>query len=163
MVFKGTLPALKSDYKPPRLVNHLQENGHWDFPEPLGNGVGFVYVIYDNYMNRAYLGKKQFKGTGKLNNGVESNWKKYTSSSKVLNSLIKIRDRSEFEFIALEQYKAKGALSYAESWSLCLVEAPTTDNWYNTLIEKVSWSVKERVTDRHKERLTRIIERVNRR
>lgn len=163
MVFKGTLPALKSDYKPPRLVNHLQENGHWDFPEPLGNGVGFVYVIYDNYMNRAYLGKKQFKGTGKLNNGVESNWKKYTSSSKVLNSLIKIRDRSEFEFIALEQYRAKGALSYAESWSLCLVEAPTTDNWYNTLIEKVSWSVKERVTDRHKERLTRIIERVNRR
>lgn len=161
MIFKGQLPTLKAGYKAPKLVNHLGENGHWDFPEQLGQGAGFIYVIYDNYMNRAYLGKKQFKGMGKLNRGVESNWKKYTSSSKVLNLLIKERDRSEFEFIAIEQYNAKGALSYAETWSLCLVEAPTTDNWYNTLIEKVSWPVREQVTARHKERLAHIIERVH--
>jgi hypothetical protein len=59
----------------------------------------------------------------------------------------------EFDFICLEQYQTKGTLSYSETWSLCYVEAPTNDRWYNRLIEKVSWNVKEAITDRHKERL----------
>lgn len=135
-------------------------NGHWDFPEEMGNGVGFIYVIYDSYLNRGYLGKKQYRGAGALNKGQESNWKKYTSSSKVLNELLKVRPVEEFEFICIEQYKTKGTLSYSETWSLCLVEAPTSDRWYNTLIEKVSWPVKEPITDRHKERLLNVMNRI---
>jgi len=133
-------------------------NGHWHFPEQMGGikKVGFLYVIRDTVLERFYLGKKQFRGTGKLNKGKESNWKKYMSSSKVLLEVIKARPIEEFEFICLEEYTAKGALAYGETWSLCLVEAPTTKEWYNTRIEAISWSVKEGITDRHKERLTQI-------
>lgn len=156
MKFTGTLPKTT---KPPLPKFN---NGHWEFPEQMGTKgyVGFIYVIYDTILDRAYLGKKQFLGMGQLNKGKESNWKKYTSSSKVLNELIKVRPREEFEFICIEQYKTKGTLAYSESWSLCYVEAPTTKNFYNTLIEKVTWPVKEPITERHKARLETILERI---
>lgn len=155
MKFTGSLP--KND----KILTSTFNNGHWSFPEQMGNGVGFIYIIRDNVLERFYLGKKQFLGMGTLNKGKESNWKKYTSSSKVLNELIKERPKEEFDFICLEQYKTKGTLSYSETWSLCYVEAPTNKNWYNTLIEKVSWTVKEPITDRHKERLAKAINHHN--
>jgi hypothetical protein len=152
MKFTGIIPAAPSIVKSTKF-----DNGHWLFPEQLGNGVGFIYVIRDLELKRCYLGKKQFVGAGKLNKGKESNWKKYTSSSKVLAELLKQRPKEEFEFIALEQYQTKGTLSYSETWSLCLVEAPTSKLWYNTLIEKVTWNVREPISDRHKERLNKVI------
>lgn len=152
MQFKGVVP------KVPKTVNLTKfDNGHWLFPEQMGNGIGFIYVIRDLELRRCYLGKKLFVGTGKLNKGKESNWKKYTSSSKVLAELLKQRPKEEFEFICLEQYQTKGTLSYSETWSLCAVEAPTSNVWYNTLIEKVSWNVKEPITQRHKDRLNKIL------
>lgn len=151
MKFSGIVPDT------PKVTASKFQNGHWNFPEQMGDGVGFIYVIRDQILERFYLGKKLFRGTGKLNNGKESNWKTYASSSPVLAALLKERDKKEFEFICLEQYKTKGTLSYAETWSLCLVEAPTTKNWYNTIIEKVSWNVKEKITDRHKERLNMVV------
>ena len=158
MKFQGMIPKVTTQIK---TVDYMKPNGHWDFPEQMGQGnVGFIYVIYDKVLNRAYLGKKQFVGTGKLNKGKESNWKKYTSSSKLLNELLKNRPKEEFEFICIEQYKTKGTLSYSETWSLCLVEAPTTKEWYNTSVEAVSWPVKENVSSRHKSRLLAIIERI---
>lgn len=158
MKFQGTLPKINSRIQ---TVDYIKPNGHWVFEDPMGEHfMGFIYVIYDKVLNRAYLGKKQFKGTGKLNYGKESNWKKYTSSSKLLNELLKKRPKEEFDFICIEQYQSKGTLAYAETWSLCLVEAPTTPNWYNTQIEQVSWPVKEPITTRHKNRLNEIIERM---
>ncbi len=148
MRFEGNLPKNKVT-----IGSTQHQNGHWCFEQQMGTGVGFIYVIRDNVLERFYLGKKLFFGMGTLNKGKESNWKKYTSSSKVLNELIKERPREEFDFICLEQYKTKGTLSYSETWSLCFVEAPTSNKWYNTLIEKVSWNVKEPVTERHKRRL----------
>ena len=133
------------------------DNGHWLFPERMGDGVGFIYVVRDNYLRRFYLGKKLFRGHGKLNKGVESNWRKYVSSSNLLKTMFGERPKEEFDFVCLEEYKMKGALSYAETWTLCLVEAPTTEDWYNTRVEKVSWSVRERITSRHKERLDRVM------
>jgi hypothetical protein len=148
MKFEGDIPTVSTSIVVPKF-----QNGHWRFPEQMGDGVGFIYVIRDNYMKRFYLGKKLFRGTGKLNKGKESNWKKYTSSSKLLAEMLKERPKEEFDFICLEQYQTKGTLSYSETWSLCHVEAPTNDDWYNRLVEKVSWNVKEQITDRHKERL----------
>jgi hypothetical protein len=150
--FEGVVPKITKTTVLPKY-----DNGHWKFPEQMGDGVGFIYVIRDSVLERCYLGKKQFLGMGKLNKGKESNWRKYTSSSKLLAEMFKERPKEEFEFICIEQYKTKGTLSYAETWSLCLVEAPTSRTWYNTLIEKVSWNVKEPVSDRHKERLSRVI------
>lgn len=157
MKFVGKVPTLLSAPRPISKFN----NGHWDFPEQMGKPyIGFIYVIHDTVLNRSYLGKKLFYGTGKLNYGKESDWKTYASSSKVLKELLKERPKDEFDFICLEQYKTKGTLSYSETWSLCFVEAPTSRDWYNTLIEKVSWPVKEGVSERHKERLQKILERM---
>jgi hypothetical protein len=134
-------------------------NGHWKFPEQMGVGGyhGFIYVIRDNFMGGFYLGKKQF---GRLDVGgrfVSSDWKQYITSSKFMEELLMNRPKKEFEFICLEQYKTKGTFSYAETWSLCHVEAPTSSKWYNTRIEKVSWKIKEPITDRHKERLEKAL------
>jgi hypothetical protein len=141
--FNGVVPKIQKRF----------DNGHWIFPEQMGNGVGFIYIIRDNYLERFYLGKKLYYGHGKLNHGKESNWRKYTSSSKLLAEMLKERPKEEFDFVCLEQYKTKGTLSYSETWSLCLVEAPTNSKWYNKLIEKVSWNVKEPISERHKQRL----------
>jgi hypothetical protein len=154
MKFEGVVPSISIPVSIPKQTRF--NNGHWCFPEQMGDSVGFIYVIRDTILERFYLGKKLFVGTGKLNKGKESNWKKYTSSSKVLNELLKHRPKEEFDFVCLEQYKTKGTLSYSETWSLCFVEAPTNKMWYNTLIEKVSWPVKEPITARHRDRLFKV-------
>jgi hypothetical protein len=110
--------------------------------------VGFIYVIRDNYMQHLYLGKKLF------NEG----WHNYRSSSKLLKKLLAARPIDEFSFICLEQYRTRGTLSYAETWTLCHVEAPTSNVWYNKRIEKVSWNVKEPISDRHKSRLAMVVD-----
>jgi len=153
MKFEGGLPTTTHT----TILKRKHDNGHWLFNDQLGDGVGFIYVIRDNILQRFYLGKKLFRGAGKLNYGKESNWKRYTSSSNTIATLLKERPREEFDFVVLEQYKAKGALSYAETWTLCLVEAPTNVTWYNTRIEKVSWPVKEMITQRHKMRLEMVL------
>jgi hypothetical protein len=131
------------------------DNGHWLFPEQMGDGVGFIYIIRDRPFGKFYLGKKYFNGMRGKVKGVESNWRKYKSSSRLLDWTG--RNMSEFDFICLEQYETKGTLSYSETWSLCYVEAPTNDAWYNKSIEKVFWNVREPITDRHKERLIKAV------
>ena len=128
-------------------------NGHWKFDQQMGKGAGFVYIIRDNLMEKFYLGKKSFR----VSSGYETNWRKYTSSSNILNSLLEAGDKSDFDFFCLEQYRMTGTVSYAETWSLCLVEAPTTDRWYNKRIEKVAWNVSEKLSEKHKRRLNIII------
>ena len=135
-------------------------NGHWEFPEQLGGPeyFGFIYAIFDPFTKRGYIGKKQFVGSGKLNKGQESDWRRYTSSCKELAEAIRQRGIVNFRFVALEQYKIRGTLTYAETWTQCHVETPTSDVWYNTRIEDISWAVKERITERHKARLQMIVE-----
>lgn len=134
----------------------LGPNGHWEFDEPLGvkGEFGFIYLIHDTIEDKYYIGKKQFRGTGKLNKGDESNWKYYTSSCKELVSSIKRNGKELFKFYVLEQYHKRGTLGYAETWSLCFVDAlANRDKWHNGLINKVSWTVTEKISDRHKKRL----------
>ena len=156
MKFEGIVPVTK---KTEILAKH-GPNGHWDFPEQMGNGVGFIYVMFDTILNRAYLGKKLYRSNSVAKRGKESDWRSYVSSSNLLKEILKERPLSEFEFICIEQYQTKGTLSYAETWSLCYVEAPTSVSWYNTLIEKVSWPVKESITFRHKQRLSEVMKRI---
>ena len=137
----------------PRIPTKRFDNGHWKFNKQMGDAVGFIYIIRDRVLQRFYLGKKLYRSMRGKNVGKESDWRKYKSSSKFLKELYSYRPLSEFEFIVLEEYQTKGTLSYAETWTLCFVEAPTNVDWYNTRIEKVSWSVKEPISDQHKERL----------
>lgn len=141
-------------YQPGAKVS--EGNGHWIFDEPLGqNGeFGFIYVIRNLMSGRSYIGKKQFLGTGKINRNKETNWQRYISSSNELSNEISMLGKDSFEFVVLEQYKTRGALTYAEVWSIMQVEAfYFRDKWYNRQIEKVSWITRERITERHKTRL----------
>ena len=137
-------------------------NGHWEWPyEPLGSKgyTGFIYVIHDLVENKLYLGKKQFVGAGKINKGQQSNWQWYISSSKELSESVKANGKQNFKFIAIEQYKSKGALSYAETWSLLHAQTPVfRHKWYNVLINKISWAVREPPTQRHRDRLHEIMD-----
>jgi len=134
----------------------LSKTSHWDHtgltldPE---RAVGFVYLIVYKETNQKYIGKKNYKGRGKLNKGQESNWKSYTSSSSYLNDLIKEKGKENFVFIILEQYYSVGGLSFAETWSQVVAETPSkNDEFINRFIDKVTWKVTEPVTEQHKRR-----------
>lgn len=138
------------------------ENGHWEFDSQMtpDKHAGFVYIIVDNLMGMGYIGKKGYMSSagGRLQ---QSNWKSYMSSSNSLKLVFEHREKSEFSFICLEEYRYKGDLAYAESWSLFKVKALEKQAfWYNKGIESVSWSVKVPPTDRHKGRLEAAVRRV---
>jgi hypothetical protein len=122
-------------------------NGHWLFEKEMDHTKeGFIYMIRDDYMMRFYIGKKAYY------KGAE--WRSYCSSSKLLKELFKARPREEFSFIVLEEYDTPGGLSYAESWTLLTIESPSRKDVYNTLVPKISWKSKEKISERHKKRLT---------
>jgi hypothetical protein len=136
-------------------------NGHWKFDKVLNTQkyVGFIYLIHDVIENKRYIGKKQYKGTGKVNKGQETNWKWYISSCLALQASIKANGIENFEYYVLDEYIYKGSLGYAETWSLMYVESPANrDLWYNSLVQKISWNVKEYITEKHKYRLQMLIE-----
>lgn len=130
------------------------KNGHWLFCRQMDpkKYEGFIYIIRDNILERFYLGKKPYKSAS----GKPSPWMHYMSSSSLLKAMWEERPLSEFQFFVLDEYKTRGGLSYAETWTLCFVEAPTTLTWYNKRIEKISWNVKEPISALHKERLKEI-------
>lgn len=143
----------------------MSKTGHWDHTglklDP-ASAVGFVYLIVYTETNQKYIGKKNFRGKGKLNKGQESNWKSYSSSSTYLNELIKEKGKDKFDFIILEQYYTVGGLSFAETWSQVVSETPSkNDEFINRFIDKVTWKVNEPVTDRHKRRLKHYIRKYN--
>ena len=140
--------------------SQLAPNGHWMFDKEMcqGKKFGFIYLIHDTLNNRMYIGKKQFYGTGSANRGQPTNWKTYTSSCDALQAVIKAHGKEHFKFYVLDEYEIRGSLGFAETWSLMHVEAPChRDKWYNMLVNKVSWYVKEPISKKHKERLGAII------
>lgn len=143
-----------------RIKKEQTGNGHWQFDKEMGtNGCfGFIYLVYDRVNDKYYIGKKQYYGTGKLNKGEPSDWRGYTSSCKALCESIREHGKEFFEFYVLDEYKIRGSLGFAETWSLMYVEAPANrDKWYNMLVNKISWSVKEGISQKHKDRLNLIL------
>jgi len=137
------------------MISQNNPNGHWVFPEELEpkKFIGFVYLTIDPLFGDFYIGKKNYRRA----NGLESDWKSYVTSSKIMQALIKEGSIANFEFHVLEQYYAKGMLTYAETWSLCKVEAPTRKDCHSKRIERIQWKVSEKITERHKERLAALV------
>ena len=101
-----------------------------------------------------YIGKKNFKGRGKKNKGVESNWKSYCSSSKLVQELITEKGESAFEFYILEQYTTPSGLNWGEVWTQTFCAIPeNNDRFLNRYIDKITYRVLEPVTKKHKTRL----------
>ena len=149
-------PSMIVKIKPSvRVDKDDRPNGHWQFPDKLDPSkyFGFIYLIKDRKTGKRYIGKKQYLGSGKKNKGEETNWRFYVSSCNGLKDELALR-YEDFDFIVLEQYKIRGSLGHAETYSISAVEAlAQPEIWYNGLINKVSWRVKERITERHKKRL----------
>lgn len=99
--------------------------GHWIYPLsfiPM-EWEGFIYRVVDNETHREYIGKKSFLSrrskkvknrTNRVHQTVESNWKKYTSSSASINELITKHGKDRFTFMIESLHKTKAALTYAE-------------------------------------------------
>jgi hypothetical protein len=139
-----------------------KNNGHWRFDKniDISKVFGFIYIIADVETGMMYIGKKQLKGAGKSNKGVESNWKSYTGSSKLVNDRIKEAGLDNFRFYVLEEYYTRGGLSWAETWTQCVVEVPSNNHiWYNRFIDKVMWKSSEIISTKHKKRLRALMKK----
>ena len=100
--------------------------GHWiteldEFDPELW--YGFVYRIINVVTKQEYIGKKQLKSrnrvkvAGRRNRKIvyrNTNWKKYTSSSKRINEEIEEHGIERFEFIIISLHETKGSLVYKE-------------------------------------------------
>lgn len=141
----------------------MADKGHWYCPglnlDP-ERAVGFIYLIIEKDTNRKYIGKKNFRGTGKKNKGVQSNWRTYCSSSEYLKKLIKERGEENFLFFILDQYYTVGGLSFAETWTQVICECPSkNEEFMNRFIDKVTWKVTEPVTERHRSKLRSLLKK----
>lgn len=145
----------------PIVIPKPKPNGHWDFPELMrpNDHAGFVYAIYDTVMGKGYVGRKNYHSFSQARK-LPSDWKTYCSSSNTLKTLFKHRPMDEFEFYCIEEYKNRGDLAYAESWSMFAVRALENEHWYNQGVESVGWKVKVPPTKRHRLRLDEVYKKV---
>lgn len=105
------------------------EYGHWDTSIvgefDVSSVYGFVYKVTNTVTGKQYIGKKAFWGISrkqvpkKDGNGTktsiitkESNWRKYTTSSKHVNADIQLGQKFTFQMISL--HFGKGDLAYNE-------------------------------------------------
>jgi hypothetical protein len=99
--------------------------GHWVFPHQFNpdEWFGFIYRITELNTGREYVGKKQFFSNrtksvvGRKNRKhykKESDWRKYTGSSKELNLAIETNGKENYRFEIESLHKTKGSLHYQE-------------------------------------------------
>lgn len=105
--------------------------------EPFENApidyAGFIYLITEKSTGKKYIGKKLFwakRGKKK----VESNWKKYTGSSKILNERIKEYGIDNYHKEILKLCETRGQMSYEEiKYQIC-EDVLNNDNFFNQFI-----------------------------
>ena len=99
---------------------------------------GFVYIITNTELDKAYVGCKQyFMGKKK----TPSKWEQYTGSSKYLNEDIEKIGKEKFKFEVIAEYKNKRSLRYYEAyyqikWNVLTAVIEGTDEpaYYNSYV-----------------------------
>ena len=99
---------------------------------------GFVYIITNTELDKAYVGCKQyFMGKKK----TPSKWEQYTGSSKYLNEDIEKIGKEKFKFEVIAEYKNKRSLRYYEAyyqikWNVLTAVIEGTDEpaFYNSYV-----------------------------
>jgi hypothetical protein len=124
------------DYENPWLLNEQIFTS-----EMIAAHVGFVYKITNLHDGRFYIGKKLFTRAGrkqvkgkKKKIRVESDWKKYYSSSEELNADVQKLGIHKFRREILRLCKSRGELNYFEAKYQFSMDALESDNFYNNLI-----------------------------
>lgn len=135
------------------------DHGHWQYDKEIDidEWFGFVYRIIDIDTNQEYIGKKSLwsrrtlkplKGTKRKRKVVkESNWKKYTSSSKYVNEAISKKGIGKFRFEIIELCKTGGDLSYREveiQWKEKVLESTLPNGlpkYYNKAIGNIKFTL----------------------
>ena len=101
------------------MSKRLPSRGHWKNPQRLkldpDNSFGFVYLIVNVLTGRRYIGKKQYHRYSKGRRGKVSDWKSYTSSSKLVNEDIKQLGKCNFHFEILAEFDTRSGLTYGET------------------------------------------------
>ena len=99
--------------------------GHWKYHQDIdvSKWYGFIYRIVELNTGKEYIGKKSFhshrrkKIAGRKNRKrivKESDWRRYTGSSRALNEQIEINGKENYSFTILSLHDTKGSLYYAE-------------------------------------------------
>jgi len=99
---------------------------------------GFVYIITNTELDKAYVGCKQyFMGKKK----IPTKWESYTGSSKYLNADIEKIGKEKFKFEVIAEYKNKRSLRYYEAyyqikWDVLTAVIEGTDEpaFYNSYV-----------------------------
>lgn len=104
----------------------------------LGDYIGFVYIITNLESDRKYIGKKlfKFKRTKSVKGKkkrllVESDWREYWGSNKVLLDDVANLGESRFKREVLRLCKSKGECNYFEAWYQFTCGALESESWYN--------------------------------
>lgn len=111
----------------PDYGNNTLTAGHWSLPsgyseEDVLKHEGFVYLITNKINGKMYVGKKFIwsRRSKKQPNGRkkwskhESDWKNYTSSSKVVNIQIDKHGKDNFTFEILSLHRTRVSTNYTE-------------------------------------------------
>ena len=94
---------------------------------------GFVYIITNTELDKAYVGCKQyFMGKKK----TPSKWEQYTGSSKYLNEDIEKIGKEKFKFEVIAEYKNKRSLRYYEAYYqiTAVIEGTDEPAYYNSYV-----------------------------
>jgi len=143
------------------MINTSMEDiGHWQFFKEFDpkQFVGFVYKITYIPTGKSYVGKKFFWSSirkivkNKKNRKKiikESDWKKYTGSSKALNEDIDKFGKENFKFDIISLHECKSTLAWGETKQLVMNDAlrakllDGTKKYYNGIVCGIKYIVKE--------------------
>lgn len=104
--------------------------------EPLqeipNKAIGFVYQIHNTQTNKFYIGKKLFKHK-RNKKTIESDWKSYTGSNKILNEEIKTQNPILKKLI-LQICYSKSQCNYMEAFFQFKYNVLLSDQFYNDWI-----------------------------
>ncbi len=113
---------------------------------------GYVYLITNTENNKKYIGKKGFHSHRKLAGAtrkktLESDWRKYYSSSDEIKDEIKLIGKDKFKRTILKLCGYKKQMSYWETKLQWEFDVLFGDEWYNSNISSTYYKKERYIYD----------------